>query len=225
MIWSAVNIEAGAPDAMTDSFTFELDAGRACLDFANTRDSTGEHLTAYANLLAFAVQSDLITPHDAEQLHATANHDPLAAQRVLDRATRLRATIYAIFSALAANRTPADADLLPLNTELACTLGHARVLADGVGYRWGWAATALDAPLWSVTRSAADLLTSEHDRPRVRECGGSDCRWLFLDTSKNRSRQWCSMASCGNRAKARRHYQRRRTASRTASQPNTGSAS
>jgi len=45
---------------------------------------------------------------------------------------------------------------------------------------------------------------------RVRECGGTACNWLFLDESRNRSRRWCSMESCGNRAKARRHYHRSR---------------
>jgi len=45
---------------------------------------------------------------------------------------------------------------------------------------------------------------------RVRECDGAACTWLFLDQSRNRSRRWCSMESCGNRAKARRHYHRQR---------------
>jgi predicted RNA-binding Zn ribbon-like protein len=69
----------------------------------------------------------------------------------------------------------------------------------------------MDAPLWGVTRSAADLLTSDTERPLVRECSAEDCHWLFLDTTRNRSRQWCSMKSCGNRQKARRHYQRVRS--------------
>jgi predicted RNA-binding Zn ribbon-like protein len=60
-----------------------------------------------------------------------------------------------------------------------------------------------------IARSAAELLTSE-TLSRVRECGGATCTWLFLDASRNRSRRWCSMESCGNRAKARRHYRRRR---------------
>ncbi|MCD2171831.1 CGNR zinc finger domain-containing protein [Rhizobium sp. C4] len=37
-----------------------------------------------------------------------------------------------------------------------------------------------------------------------------NCEWLFLDRSKNRSRAWCDMAVCGNRAKARLHYHRKR---------------
>ncbi len=214
---------------MTDPqpFTFELDGGRPCLDFANTYDSSGEHLDVYADLLAFARQSELITPRAVQWLQTEAERDPLAALRVLQRATRLRAAIYAIFSASAADGVPAEADLQLLNVELGVALSHARVVADGpgsgLGFTWGWGGQALDAPLWPIIRSAAELLTSDVDRRRVRECGGVDCRWLFLDTSKNRSRQWCSMASCGNRAKARRHYARRRTASTSASIPKTGS--
>jgi hypothetical protein len=43
---------------------------------------------------------------------------------------------------------------------------------------------------------------------RVKICPADDCRWAFYDTSRNRSRQWCSMKVCGNRAKARAHRQR-----------------
>jgi predicted RNA-binding Zn ribbon-like protein len=59
--------------------------------------------------------------------------------------------------------------------------------------------------LWSL----ADLLTGP-DRTHLRECANDRCLWLFLDDSKNGSRRWCSMQSCGNRAKARRHYLRER---------------
>jgi predicted RNA-binding Zn ribbon-like protein len=210
---------------MTDPFIFELDAGRPCLDFANTHDSASEHLNTYADLVAFALQSHLITRDDADWLHAAADADPSAARAVLQRSLELRAAIYAIFSSCAAQRVPAEPELQDLNAELPASLCHARVVPDGSGYGWGWTQPELETPLWSITRSAADLLTSDADRARVRQCGGLDCHWLFMDTSKNRSRQWCSMTSCGNRAKARRHYQRRRSASVIASQPKTGSTS
>ena len=59
--------------------------------------------------------------------------------------------------------------------------------------------------LWS----AADLLT-RLDRLRVRRCANDECLWLFIDHSKGGTRRWCDMTSCGNRAKARRHYLRRK---------------
>jgi hypothetical protein len=41
---------------------------------------------------------------------------------------------------------------------------------------------------------------------RVRRCANPECGWLFLDDSRAGKRRWCSMSSCGNRARARRHY-------------------
>jgi predicted RNA-binding Zn ribbon-like protein len=111
--------------------------------------------------------------------------------------------------ARARSRTPAAADLARLNAALAAALPHLRLAPRAGGYDWVWDGRGDDlaSPLWPILRSAADLLASP-DLARVRECDGEDCTWLFLDYSRNRSRRWCSMASCGNRAKARRHYQR-----------------
>jgi len=64
--------------------------------------------------------------------------------------------------------------------------------------------------LWPILRSGADLLASE-DRERVGQCADDrGCGWLFFDASRNRSRRWCNMEDCGNRAKAKRHYARER---------------
>ena len=57
--------------------------------------------------------------------------------------------------------------------------------------------------------SAGDLLLGPK-LARVRQCANPACRFLFLDDSKAGNRRWCSMAACGNRMKARRHYQRTR---------------
>jgi predicted RNA-binding Zn ribbon-like protein len=49
-------------------------------------------------------------------------------------------------------------------------------------------------------------LLTQGQLDRLGEC--PSCGWLFLDTSKNRRRRWCSMATCGSRDKARRYYER-----------------
>jgi predicted RNA-binding Zn ribbon-like protein len=38
----------------------------------------------------------------------------------------------------------------------------------------------------------------------VRLCADASCAWLFLDTTRNRTRRWCDMKECGNRNKVRR---------------------
>ncbi len=201
----------GVPALMAPAvsdYVFDLDTGILCLDFVNTRDASGQHLRTYADLVAFAQQSSLVTPADADWLHAQAEREPLLAQGVLTRALHLREALRDIFQAVANDDVPHDADLAVLNGDLALSLPNARIEANGEGFDWTWSGRALDCVLWPISRSAADLLTSAAQRPLVRQCGASDCQWLFLDTSKNRSRQWCSMQSCGNREKARRHYQR-----------------
>ena len=199
-----------------DEGVFDLDGGRLCLDFANTLSpSSGEHLNAYDDLVAFADESGLLAPQNAAWLRQEAVQHRARAEPVMERAYTLRTAIFEIFSSLAAGRALDAEDLEMLNYEVAAGMAHARiehVPDDGQPprFRWAWSALELDRPLWEVARSAAELLVNEDDRRRVRECGGVDCRWLFLDTSKNRSRQWCSMQSCGNRQKARRHYERMR---------------
>jgi predicted RNA-binding Zn ribbon-like protein len=56
---------------------------------------------------------------------------------------------------------------------------------------------------------AGDLLAGPR-LDRVRRCANPECGWLFLDDSRAGKRRWCSMQSCGNRAKARRHYHKSR---------------
>lgn len=60
-----------------------------------------------------------------------------------------------------------------------------------------------------IAVSALSLLADPREAGRIKRCPGQDCGWLFLDETKNGRRRWCSMETCGNRAKARRSYQRR----------------
>src|SRR6266851_2845994 len=156
-------------EASPGQYVFDLDGGRACLDFANTLGSSAasaDHLTDYADLLAFATQSDLLTPADADWLRAQSMGQPAVAASVLTRAKRLRVALRAIFSNVAAGKELAGAELAALNTEVAAAMAHARVVPaangngdhDSPGYRWGWSGPGLDAPLWPITRSAADML-------------------------------------------------------------------
>ena len=158
----------------------------------------------------------LLTQADAAWLQDEAAREPNSAEAagILRRARQLRTALRRIFDALATNDQPPDSDLAFLNGDLAVSLGHARVLRDGDGFSWGWSGRNLDCVLWPISRAAAELLTSGRERTLVRQCGADDCRWLFLDTTKNRSRQWCSMQACGNREKARRHYRRIKAAGR-----------
>ena len=121
----------------------------------------------------------------------------------------LRELLYRVLLAHGSGALPAPADLEELNRALAEALARRRLTARGAALAWTWDARemSLDRPLWPILESAAELLTSERGT-RVRQCASDTCGWMFLDRSPAGRRRWCDMKSCGNRAKARRHYQR-----------------
>ncbi len=197
---------------------FEFSGGHLCLDFANTltgRDTAPrEQLQGYRDLVAWGQQAGIVSTAESQALLAAAAGRAVEAAAVLHEARALRESIYRVFAAIAAGGQPGAADLAVLNAALARALAHARIVPTGEGFAWGWIAAgdALDRPLWPVARAAAELLVSP-DLAAVRECAAAACNWLFMDFSRNHSRRWCDMKSCGNRAKARRHYERKKAAS------------
>ena len=183
------------------------------MDFTNTvggrmSAEPNERLTSYLELVAWARHAGILTPEKAEQLIVHASRQPDAAEAVLRRAIDLREALYRIFSVSAVALPPRETDLNALNDVLPAAMSRLRLERGATACSWIWAEDGeLDQMLWPIARSAAELLTSG-ELQRVRECAGDSCNWLFLDMSKNRSRRWCDMNDCGNRAKARRHYQR-----------------
>ena len=135
-----------------------------------------------------------------------------ARRRLSLDALGLRESLYRIFAARARGSACPAGDVEILNSVLKEALADLRIeaqpAAPEAAFTWSFEPTNLPtAPLWPIARSGADLLASP-DFARVTQCDGSGCTWLFLDHSRTRNRRWCSMQSCGNRAKARRHYHR-----------------
>ena len=202
--------------ARTRADNLSLLGERLCLDFANTADwhasdQPVEYLTSYPELVAWSRHVGILAESRGGRLLELATQSPIEAKAVLARAVRLREAIYGIFAAVARGMEPPAKDLAALNAELSAALAHAQVVPSDEGFAWDWTAVdALDQMLWPVVQDAADLLTAG-DLRRVGQCADDRCGWLFFDTSRNHSRRWCSMKDCGNRAKARRHYQRTAT--------------
>jgi predicted RNA-binding Zn ribbon-like protein len=194
-----------------------LVGGRLCLDFCNTtRDRTGdpeERLTDYDELVGWSWRAGIFNAEEAARLRRMARRSPTEAVSVLERAIALREAMHQVFLAAATDRRVRPESLELLNGELGRAMARSQVVLADSGYAWVWAegGRALDSMLWPIARSAADLLTAG-DLSTVRQCGGRACGWLFLDTSRNRTRRWCDMRVCGNRAKARRHHERVRAA-------------
>ena len=194
---------------------YDFDAGDLCLDFANTSnwhasDHPIEGLTGFLDLITWSRQAGVLPPEAADELQKIAVDQPQEMTRYYDLAIRVREAIYRIFSHRYAGKSIPAADLSILNSIVRKAMAHRQLVQSGDEIRWSWTpdVEGVNLILWSVAFAAAHLLASPLVS-RVRECEDNrGCGYLFIDMSKNHSRRWCSMESCGNRAKARRHYSR-----------------
>jgi predicted RNA-binding Zn ribbon-like protein len=183
------------------------------LDFCNTLAGWGEpepleYLADYAHLAVWARDVGLLEPGAAKRLRARAERDPAAAGRVLERARALREALYAACTDRAA--TPAW-EAVAAEARLAVAASSLDPTAPP-GARWLVSEQGgLDLPVLELGRVAGEFLSTV-ELAHVHRCPGHGCGWLFLDPRGRR--RWCTMAVCGNRAKARRHAERARHGAR-----------
>jgi predicted RNA-binding Zn ribbon-like protein len=196
---------------------FHLTGGRLCLDFANTRSwrpspQPTERLRRFADVVRWGRLAGALAPAQATRLERVARARPAAASAALRRAVAVREAIYRVFSAVADGATPPAADLAALGRAFRQAVGRLEVVPEGARFELAWRgpAHALDEVLWPVLRSAMQLLATEEDLRVLKKCGSPSCGWLFVDTTRNKSRRWCDMRVCGNRSKVRRYQRRQR---------------
>jgi predicted RNA-binding Zn ribbon-like protein len=195
--------------------SFDFDAGNLCLDFANTSnwhasDAPEESIHNFADLVAWGQAAKVLPEDKARRLSRLAIKYPELTQEAYQGAIEAREAIYHIFSDRYNGRTISSNDLARLNALVQEATTHRQLVPTGNTFHWEWKpdGEGSEIILWEVAFAAAELLTSDK-AVWVRECEDDrGCGYLFIDMSKNHSRRWCSMESCGNRAKARRHYSR-----------------
>jgi predicted RNA-binding Zn ribbon-like protein len=197
---------------------FELTGGAVCLDFVNTLDDRfspepKELLKHYVDLARFGEDTGILGDAQVDRLMTRSMQRPEEARRALASAVQLREAISEIFYALARKKPVPAAALVILNQHVQEGAQHLGLVAGRQHFEWKFESDSYDlfAPLWPIARDAAELLASER-LEYVRACASKTCEWLFLDESKNHRRRWCDMTKCGNRAKVRRFYVRKRKA-------------
>lgn len=197
---------------------FEFIAGALCLDFANTIHNShahdkGEELHDVSDLLQWAREARLLSSADHERFSAHYSRSSSESAAALAEALTIRDLLLSIFGGIADGHPVSHRRVSDLNAALARTPGLLRVhkKADRIEKEWTGATDGLQQVLFPVLTSAAELLASDR-LGRIRGCASADCTWLFLDVSRNGRRRWCDMSVCGNRTKARRHYQRAKAA-------------
>jgi predicted RNA-binding Zn ribbon-like protein len=193
--------------------TLTLVGGNLALDFMNTvgdhlAAQPGEWLKTYNDLVEWGLRAGAVTRDEGDDLLRMGAEQPTAAEAALAKAHETREAVYRLFLSAIRQEQPNADDLRALNHALADAPARTELgYADG---KYGWRVSAtrsLDVVTWRALWAAADLLASDQ-LDQVKVCEGDECGWVFLDTSRNRARRWCSMSDCGNRAKANRYYRR-----------------
>jgi predicted RNA-binding Zn ribbon-like protein len=207
----------------TTSYVFkpsDLVGGHVALDLVNTvtgRESRPtDWIDTYERLLEWASLTGAFDQRSLRTLRRLSVGDEHGSVVALDGVRTLRESVYGVVVAIIrGTRAPGQA-LATLERCWKDAAAAARlvvsgeraqleVTVDGSGLHYLAHALAL---------AAFDLLQAL-PRDRTRMCADPRCTWIFIDTSRGSQRKWCDMASCGNAAKSRRHYERTRAQGRS----------
>jgi predicted RNA-binding Zn ribbon-like protein len=188
--------------------------GEPALDFANTiagwNGNPRDWLDSYDSLAGWARQAGVIPDELSAALRRQAEIEPKAAGMALRQARSLREDIHEYFCAIARETTPDSRVIESLFSRWRKAAdSHAPNIEEG---RLVLEPKRKALLLGVITDRLAYLafeLARTVDADRLRVCDGANCGWLFIDRSKAGRRRWCDMATCGNAAKSRRHYERK----------------
>jgi predicted RNA-binding Zn ribbon-like protein len=187
---------------------FDWSGGHPALDLVNTLDERPsdrpiETLVTYRDLIAFVELANLVEPSTAAGLARLSGR---RCSDTLERTRELREQLHDVLRAMHSRRSISLRDLDAISTAIQFAHSSRKLVAATsqslATHRWS-DMLAPEIPLHACAIAVEHLLI-EADRLQVRKCGASDCDVYFVDTSKNRHRQWCSMKGCGNREKQRR---------------------
>jgi predicted RNA-binding Zn ribbon-like protein len=195
----------------------DLVSGHVAIDLANTvtarKAEPSDWLSSYDALIGWAAHTGQFSKGDLVALSELARRDPVGARAALTRMKLLREALCRVLYAIVAEDEPKRSDLAEIDKARVAAASAAKLAMRGGAAQTAWTAkdSGLDMIGHVVVSEALELLRDEK-LARLRICDGDHCGWLFLDLSKNASRRWCDMATCGNVAKARRFQKRRRKA-------------
>lgn len=195
--------------------SIEIVGGHPAVDFVNTvhswrADPPPDYLFGFDDFVDWNRIRGLLPPKVAARFKSGAAE--AKAQAFAD-AIALRGSLHDLFLAIAEGKRPPQRALDHLNAVMHQTGPWRRLAVDKsarttvIRPAWDFADAPAIAALGPMAWAAADLLESDR-LERLKECPGPRCGWLFIDASKNRSRTWCSMKTCGNTAKVHRFRKR-----------------
>jgi predicted RNA-binding Zn ribbon-like protein len=197
----------------------DLVGGHVVLDLVNTvnaRDGDPvDWLDGYPRVLEWAAFTGQFDESLLAELGRINDADPGAGTLALRRFRELREAIHDVLTASIQNETAAEKALRRVEArwKAAVALARLTISDDRTGLELSVESSRLDYLSHELALRAVDLLRT-FPEGRTRICAGTKCGWLFIDSSKGGRRRWCDMATCGNAAKSKRHYERKRAALR-----------
>jgi len=192
----------------------DLVGGHVVLDLVNTvtgrTSRPTDWLEDYDRVLEWAALTDAFDPGTLETLDRLSTRDGRAAARALRRLRDLREAVYdVIAAAIRAEAAPKQAlSSLERHWKSAVNATHITFSDGRTELRLDTESSGLDYPRHLIALSAFDLMRTL-PLDRTRECASPRCTAIFVDTSRGGQRRWCDMATCGNQAKSRRHYEQK----------------
>jgi len=158
----------------------------------------------YLDLVTWVYFADAINNSQKERLLHAGWENESKANQIYDDSLQLRESFYNFIVNMMNRDEISPANMQLINQWLSKAFSNMELtqLNNHFLLDWNEESFGLESVLWPIIRAFADLVTSE-DINNIKQC--SNCGYLFVDNSKNKSRRWCSMEICGNRVKALRH--------------------
>ena len=184
-----------------------------CINFVNTvswrgKEKPSEYLSNLQSWLEWIREEGLAQKESITDL-SSRNEEEAAIG--FEKAIEFREALYNFLKALSRSEDPPAKDRILVQEVLGKALARLKLSESGSGWSFELEAGPIDweSPLFPCALSAAQLVAGPW-ASRLRVCEREECLWLFMDNTKNRSRKWCDMKTCGNVVKARRSYARRK---------------
>lgn len=198
----------------TEIASISLDGQSLALNFVNTvhnrrDDPLPDYLLSPADLIAWAEKASMLDEKRIRLLTNAMQSNIRKARVFFADALAMRELLYRMFFSVTLTETIAPDDLCQFNVRLQAHFSHLKLVATDSCYEQSWDLEGDDFQQFTapIMKDACDLLLSDRLR-RVKEC--PNCGWLFLDTTKNGKRRWCSMKNCGSGIKALGWYHRQK---------------
>jgi predicted RNA-binding Zn ribbon-like protein len=199
--------------------SIDLIGGHCALDLVNTvswrhdSDQWRENLAVPLDLLTWSHRAAVLDAHQLSATRLAMAQDRDTADSILRQVHEFREQLYQHLADLIDQ--PGGEHQIRVGSSLHRAFADAVAASSLTGTPARWTLQARHprdlTPVLAL--HALDLLQTM-PADRLRRCDGQGCGWLFLDTTRNHSRRWCSSRDCGNRDRARRHYTRNRTTTR-----------